>query len=253
MPWFRDKYAEAVWGSDSLRPNEKLVALTYAEYAGDETKPDKDDAWVTWAELSLRTGLRSKDAINRALRGLEAAGWLIQLTKARQHKSPRYRLVIQNTNLRATYDRADEPEDPAVREAYPSDPVEVRLADGSESPEVREADACPVDNPTPEVRLTDNWTAPEVRDTDSGVRETTPRGTRGVPNNSKETLTIKAVLGSGTEPQDARAPDCRHTSWTVDGYCVRCDRHEPCGDCRRLLKVTPDGRCWQHQDQAAAS
>lgn len=244
MPWFRDLYADAVKNCGyALRPNEKLIALIYADYAGDADNPTNDVSWVSWPELSERTGIRSKDAINRALRSLERIGWLQLVQKKTQHRSARYRLVI--------------PEHPEVRETYvwsdEAEPPEVREADDSAPPDVRETDGSPVDNTSSVVRETDHWEGSEVRETTPEVRETTPRGTPDVPDHSKETPTTNKPLALSTEPQTARDPDCRHTSWTVDGYCVACDRYEPCGDCRRLVKITPAGRCWQHQDHQAAS
>jgi hypothetical protein len=233
VPWFRDLYADAVKNCGyALRPNEKLIALIYADYAGDADNPRNNVSWVSWPELSEKTGIRSKDALNRALRGLEKTGWLKLKDKRTQHKSPRYWIVI--------------PDHPEVRETY--------VWDGEElTPEVREADRCPVDNTASVVRETDHWDSSEVRETTPEVRETTPRGTPDVPDHSKENRTIKGVVGPGAQPQDARDPACPHRTWTHDHFCVKCDLHEPCADCRRLLKITPDGRCWQHQDHVAAS
>jgi hypothetical protein len=183
--WFRDKYADAVWETEALRPNEKLVALVYADHAGDKEKPDNDIAWVTWPRLSQWTGIRSKDGINRALRGLEAAGWLVEIEKRRQHRSARYRLVI--------------PECPEVRETYVW-----------EEPEVRETDLSEQESNRPDVRDTDHWDSPEVRETTPEVRETTPRGTRDGPDFSKEPLnhTAQPMAHVGAQPQDrAREAD----------------------------------------------
>lgn len=102
--WFRDTYADAVWGPNALRPLEVLVALAYARFAGDRTDPDNDVSWVTWTTLSELTGIRSKDALNRAIHGLVDGGWMVQVEPPRQHYSPRYRLVIPpNPEVRATY------------------------------------------------------------------------------------------------------------------------------------------------------
>lgn len=75
MKRFRDRYTDAVWGVNALRPNERLVALAYAKYAGAKDNPD-DVSWVTWPTLSTMTGIRSKDALNRAVRGLVESGWM---------------------------------------------------------------------------------------------------------------------------------------------------------------------------------
>lgn len=87
--WPRDAYVEAVWESETLRPNERLVAYAFARYAG-----STDVAWCSWDELRRRTGIRSRDAINRALGGLLNAGWLVEVEHSRQHYSARYRLAI---------------------------------------------------------------------------------------------------------------------------------------------------------------
>jgi hypothetical protein len=109
--WYRDVYAEAVWSSEALSQCEKLVALAYADHAG---KGDGSKVWVTWARLSERTGIRSQTTLNRALRGLIATGWLVEVEGRRQHRSPRYRLVIPaNPEVRHTYvwdGRAEDPD-----------------------------------------------------------------------------------------------------------------------------------------------
>lgn len=106
---FRSRYSDAVWARNALRPNEKLIALTFIKYAGakdpktKEPAPD-DVAWVDWITLSDHTGIRSRDGINRAIRGLTDAGWIRQIAPARQHRSPRYKLLIPNDpGVRYTY------------------------------------------------------------------------------------------------------------------------------------------------------
>lgn len=106
---FRIRYTDAVWSPNALRPNEKLVALTYARYAGAKDprtgeQADDDVAWVDWITLSEHTGIRSRDGLHRATRGLVDAGWMHQIEAARQHRSPRYRLTIPtNPDVRHTY------------------------------------------------------------------------------------------------------------------------------------------------------
>lgn len=242
MPWFRDEYVQAVWECDVLRPNEVLVALVYADHAGDPDNPGNDVSWVVWRRLSQRTGIRSKDALSRAMQGLVAAGWLELAEEKRQHRSPRYRLLI--------------PTEPEVRQTYDcgtdEDESEVRLADprpvDNQGSEVREADNW-TDS---EVRPTDNTVNPEVRETTPVVRETTARGTRDRPDFSKEPLTDKPTPGSSAQPQTAR-PVCNHPHWTADDDCVKCGHHEPCRDCRRLSRINPTIRCYQHQPQQEAS
>lgn len=112
MKSFRARYSDAVWKPNALRPVEKLVALTYARYAGAKDprtgeQADDDVSWVDSVTLSDQTGIRSRDTMHRALRALEDAGWLTQIEAARQHRSPRYRLTI--------------PDRPDVRFSYTSD------------------------------------------------------------------------------------------------------------------------------------
>lgn len=86
--WWRVKWLEAVWSSGDLKPLERLVAAVYADHAH-----DKRMTWVTLPRLCERTGM-SRDAANRALRGLRSAGWLVTIQKARQHRATVYALVI---------------------------------------------------------------------------------------------------------------------------------------------------------------
>lgn len=89
QPWPRDAFARQVWATDQLRANEKLVALCFADHAGDQ-----DVAWVTYPRLMQRTGLKSRDAVSRALSGLVEKGWLQLAERAHQWRSTRYRLVV---------------------------------------------------------------------------------------------------------------------------------------------------------------
>lgn len=108
MKRFRDRYTDAIWGHNALRPNERLVALAFAKYAGSKDNPD-DVSWVTWVTLSTMTGIRSKDALNRAMKGLVQAGWMNLIEARRQQRAPRYQLTIPpNPEVRATYYSEDE-------------------------------------------------------------------------------------------------------------------------------------------------
>lgn len=89
LVWPRDVWLDALWDAEGLKPNERVVAYAYARYAG-----RRDVSWCSWDELRRRTGIRSRDAISRALAGLIGAGWLTEVSKARQHYSARYRLTI---------------------------------------------------------------------------------------------------------------------------------------------------------------
>lgn len=234
MPWYRDQYADAVRDCGyALRPNEKLVALVYADHAGDPEKPGNDVAWVSWPRLSEQTGIRSKDALNRAVRHLEKRGWLVLAEGRRQHKSPRYRIAI--------------PANPEVRETYVWEESEVRETDhcsvDNQAPEVRGTDVSAVS----EVRLADICDNPEVRETTPEVRETTLRGTRDVPDPSTDPSTTDNPPALSAQPQDAR-PVCKHPHWTADGDCVKCGHHDPCPDCRRLARINPTMHCYRHQE-----
>jgi hypothetical protein len=87
--WHRDLWLNAMWDSESVKPNERVVAYVYARYAG-----ARDSAWCAWDELKRRTGIRSRDAISRAISGLVDTGWLKEAERARQHYSVVYQLTI---------------------------------------------------------------------------------------------------------------------------------------------------------------
>lgn len=118
--WPRDLWLEAIWEDPTLKPNERVVAYCYAQYAGKTST-----TWCAWDEIKRRTGIRSKDAVWRAVSGLVGAGWLEESQRARQHRSAVYRLTCP----------VDNP--PEVRE---TDRSEVRETDPW-NPEVRETDA----------------------------------------------------------------------------------------------------------------
>ena len=84
-------YADAVWESKRLGPNERLVCLCYADHAHDAGRP-VDRAWVTTARLMERTGM-SKGAVILARNGAIDKGWLVDVGARRAHKQIRvYRL-----------------------------------------------------------------------------------------------------------------------------------------------------------------
>lgn len=111
--WPRDGWVAAVWDSAQLTPTERLVAMAYARYAF-----DSDVAWVAWARLSQMTGIRSKATLSKATKGLVEAGWLVQVEKARQHRSPRYRLVVPEGDVRHSYAESAEVADVAEMAEY---------------------------------------------------------------------------------------------------------------------------------------
>lgn len=119
--WPREGWVAALWESDQLTPSERLVGLAYARKAF-----EGDTTYVAWSLLSQMTGIKSKTTLSTATKGLVAAGWLEQVAPARQHYSPRYRLVVPERDARAVYD-ADED----VAETV--DMTEYRAAQGSKN------------------------------------------------------------------------------------------------------------------------
>lgn len=85
--WWRTTWTEAIWSSD-LKPLQRLVALVYAEHAR-----DKRTAWVTLDRLIERSGL-ARSTAQRTRRELVELGWLIEVSKATQHKTAVFSLVI---------------------------------------------------------------------------------------------------------------------------------------------------------------
>lgn len=86
--WPRDTFARAVWRS-SLKPLERLVALAYADHAGDQ-----DTAGVAYPQLLAWTGLSSNGAVHKAVEGLREAGWLMLAEPASGRRAARYALCI---------------------------------------------------------------------------------------------------------------------------------------------------------------
>lgn len=84
----RVAWRNALWEAD-LSTKAKIVGLAYEKHAGQGI----DAVWVSGDTLRRITGL-SRDTANKALRELEACGWLLMVEPARQHRSTRYRLTI---------------------------------------------------------------------------------------------------------------------------------------------------------------
>lgn len=231
MPWFRDEYIESVWAASGLRPNEKLVALTYGQFVGaPKPKPDSDVSWVVWRVLSERTGIRSKTTLSKVTQSLEEKGWLVEVEGRRQHKSPRYRLVV-----------------PAIPEVRFVDVC----GDGEQASEVQDLDNKPAPVNEPRGPETEQLGVPEVHELAPEVQEMTARGPETGPDFSNNKPPTQNTNISKRQPQDA--PVCNHPHWTADGDCVKCGHHEPCPDCRRLARINSTIRCYQHQDHQEAS
>ena len=84
--WARDAWAEQVWCS-TLRANDRLVALAYADHARDGL----DSVFVTVERLVARTDL-SRSTVLRCVARLRELGWFELVEPARQHRAPRYAL-----------------------------------------------------------------------------------------------------------------------------------------------------------------
>lgn len=176
--WPRDLWLEAIWEDPTLKPNERVVAYCYAQYAGKTST-----TWCSWEEIKRRTGIRSKDAVWRAVSGLIRARWLKEIQPARQHRSAVYRLTCPVDN----------------------------------SPEVRETDLSGVretDPWNPEVRET----APEVRET--AARGPGNGDQRSVKRDAIALIDLSQDLSKDLSPD--RAP-ARSPSGALAARCHRCD------------------------------
>ncbi len=74
-------YRDAVWASTLLTPEQRIVALCYADHAY-----GKDCAWVAQRRLMARTGIRSTVTATHAVESLVAAGWLERLGAPDGHR-----------------------------------------------------------------------------------------------------------------------------------------------------------------------
>lgn len=79
----------------ALKPAAQLIACSLSRRA-----VDVQEVWVPQARLAAVTGM-SRRAVQRAVDELEAAGFLVLVRKASQHRAPRYALAIP-----ASYGRA---------------------------------------------------------------------------------------------------------------------------------------------------
>lgn len=173
--WHRDLWFAAMWEDENVKPNERVVAYAYSRFAG-----RGELSWCAWAELRRRTGIKSKDAIWRAIRGLVDTGWLKQEESPRQHRSAVYRLTVPVDNSSG-----------------------VRLTDPSE---VRETDSW-----NPEVRET----APEVRET--GARGPGNRDQRSVKRDTREVIDLSEERSEERTRVSARGPSGARTCVKCNG------------------------------------
>jgi len=91
-PWPRDRWMDAVWECEALNPSQRAVLYAYYRFAG-----RADVSWCPWPELMRRTGIRSRDTVNRVLKQLVKDGWLTEAERARQHRAARYKLTVPDS------------------------------------------------------------------------------------------------------------------------------------------------------------
>ena len=177
--WPREEYLDAVFRCPDLKPNERLVAQVFAFYAMDGTV-----AYAAPETIRQHTGIRSRDAMWRAIKGLVDAGWLVQVEKARQHYSPRYRIRIP-------------PDARLIEIGQPSRPRDGHLGSS-------------------DVRETDTWASSDVRETDGWASQTS--GKRHQTSGKRTRKTQKKTH----KHQDPRARDVTALAdgladvWTFD-------------------------------------
>lgn len=89
--WPRDDWLDALWDCEdpALKPAERTMAYTYARYAG-----KTDLTWCPDEEMRRRTGISSRDTLNKTRKTLISRGWLVEVERPRQHRSGRYRMTI---------------------------------------------------------------------------------------------------------------------------------------------------------------
>ena len=72
----------------ALKPSAQLIACSLSRRA-----MDVQEAWTSQARLAAVTGM-SRRTVQRAMAELEAAGFLVLVRRASQHRAPRYALTI---------------------------------------------------------------------------------------------------------------------------------------------------------------
>ena len=85
----------------ALKPAAQLIACSLSRRA-----MDAQDVRTPQAHLAAVTGM-SRRAVQRAVDELEAAGFLILVRRASQHRAPRYALTIPAGVFAASYQPAD--------------------------------------------------------------------------------------------------------------------------------------------------
>ena len=85
----------------ALKPAAQVIAYSLSRRA-----MDAQEAWPPQAHLAAATGM-SRRAVQRAVDELEAAGFLILVRRASQHRAPRYALTIPAGVFAASYQPAD--------------------------------------------------------------------------------------------------------------------------------------------------
>lgn len=92
------RWRDALWASD-LTSTDKLVALSYADHAGDGPLR----VWVAAERLQARTSL-GRTATTAAVRRLRAAGWLTLTSKGRVGATSRYALTLPGETATLEHD-----------------------------------------------------------------------------------------------------------------------------------------------------
>lgn len=125
-------WRDAVWASD-LPATDKLVALAFADHAGDGPLR----VWVAAERLQTRTSL-GRTATTAALRRLREAGWLTRTGKATRGATTRHALTVPGelAALEHDVDQAGTDVDAVERAAHdePRAPRRVSPRDGWVSP-----------------------------------------------------------------------------------------------------------------------
>lgn len=221
-PWPRDEWLEAIWDCETLNPSQRAVTYAYYRFAG-----KSDVSWCSWPELMRRTGIRSRDTVNRVLKQLAEAGWLEEVERARQHHSARYRLAIpviaQASDIR-TADAQSQESDSRTAEAPSSTILSSQQSDSS-APGDRFSDPTPQKDSS-ENLLTGGHAAPRTP-----LRGETPPAPR-TEHESEPPERGTDQLNSQGDPPNARA-GVRTRASTCDGCGIYLEPDGSCLKCRR--------------------